>query len=136
MTFADIKDGLTTAGMALAAGFTLLSPAAVAWLGKTFASKAKVDELAQRMEEMDKRLAQGETRFVQLDAAIREACQAARDAKTAADEVAVAAEKVQETEVALARLEEQIRGLSNSLKNVEHFTRLMLEGHMKMGAGS
>ena len=136
LSISDLKDGLALIGGTLAAGFTLLSPALVGWLGKTFASKAKVDELAQQVAAMGERLAAGETRFVRLEAAITATTNAAKEAKEAAEETAEAAKKVHGAEIAIARLEEKIQGLDESLDRIEHFTRLMVEGHMKMGAKS
>lgn len=133
-TLSDVKDGMAIVGTVLAAGFTLLSPALVAWLSKTFASKAKVDELAGQVAAMEQRLARGETRFVELEGAIKAATHAAREAKEAAEETAEAAKKVHGAEVAIARLEEKISGLAENLESIDHFTRLMVEGHMKMGA--
>lgn len=136
MTLTDFKEGLTTAGMVLAGAFTVLSPWLLTWLSKTFATKAKVDELAGAVAAMEQRLAKGETRFVKLEGAINAATLAAREAKEAAEETAEAAKKVHGAEVAIARLEEKISGLDESLDRIEHFTRLMVEGHMKMGAKS
>ena len=136
MTLTDFKEGLTTAGMVLAGAFTVLSPWVLAWLSKTFATKAKVDELAGQVAAMEQRLAAGETRFVKLEAAIQATTLAAHAAKEAAEETAEAAKKVHGAEVAIARLQEQIRGVSENLENIEHFTRLMVEGHMKIGGKS
>lgn len=133
VTLSDVKDGLAIAGTMLAAGFTLLSPALVGWLSKTFASKATVDKLAGQVAAMEQRLARGETRFVKLEGAIKAATDAARAAKEAAEETAEAAKKVHGAEVAIARLEEKIGALAENLENIEHFTRLMVEGHMRIG---
>lgn len=135
-SFSDIKDGLAIAGSVLAGAFTVLSPALVAWLSKTFAGKAAVDAMAAKLAEVERRLNAGETRFVQLEAAIKATTHAANEAKDAAEEVAEAAKKVHGAEVAIARLEERIASLGEALKDIEHFTRLMVEGHMKIGGKS
>ncbi|EPY00869.1 hypothetical protein [Magnetospirillum fulvum] len=136
MTLSDFKEALATAGMVLAGTFTVLSPWVIAWLSKTFASKTKVDELAGQVAAMEQRLARGETRFVELEGAIKAATHAAREAKEAAEETAEAAKKVHGAEVTIARLEEKISGLAENLENIEHFTRLMVEGHMRIGGKS
>lgn len=113
-----------------------LGSALVWWLSKTFASKTLVAELASRQDQVEARLAAGESRFVHLDTAIRDACMAARSAKDAADDVAVAAEKLQGAEITMARLQTKVEGLDEKLESIEHFTRLIVQGHMKMGDNS
>lgn len=130
VTFADMKDGLWIVTMAC----SLLSPVVVALLSRTFASKTDLGVQARRLEACEDRMAKGDTRFATLESAIKVATQAAREAKTAAEETAVAAAKVHGAEVAIARLEERIKSLGEALDNIEHFTRLMVEGHMKMRA--
>lgn len=130
MTLAGLKDG---AGI-LAIGVSLLSPIVIAVLSKTFSRREDHLALARKVAGMAERLAAGEARFAQLEGAIKAATQAAAQAKIAAEEATIAAAKVHGTEIACARLEERIAGLSEALENLEHFTRLMVEGQLKLRA--
>lgn len=130
LNFAEIKEGLVLALMASGP----VSAVVVALLSRTFASKTDLAAQVARLDKLEERLAQGDARFATLEGAIKAATQAAGQAKIAAEEATKAAAKVYGTEIACARLEERIQGVTEALNNIEHFTRLMVEGHMKLRA--
>lgn len=125
----DLKTILAGVGVAWA----VLSTALLGWLSKSFAAKGKVDELAREVETAKSSLAAGEARFVKLEAAIRSVQRAAEEAKEAAEKAEKAADQVHSVEVDIAELNGAIEALKATLKPIEHFNRLMVEGHMKLG---
>lgn len=130
VSLTDMKDGLVLFLMASGP----VSVVVVALLAQRFASKTDLAAQVGRLNKLEERLAQGDARFATLEGAIKAATQAAGQAKSAAEEATKAAAKVYGTEIACARLEERIQGLGEALNNIEHFTRLMVEGHMKLRA--
>ena len=105
------------------------------WLSRRFAAKGSVAALVRKTEEIERQLAEGESRFTRLESSIDEVGKAAAAAKEAADEAAAAATTINDVRIGMAQLHGEIKTLNAKLEPVAHFGRVMLEGHLKMGAG-
>lgn len=112
----------------------------LAWLATKFVPRSEYEkfksEHGDAHDELDKRLNAGDVRFMGLEAAIQRVQLAAEEAKDAAEKAEDAAEKVHGVEVKIAELNGALDALEATLEPIKHFNRLMVEGHMKMGATS
>ena len=110
----------------IALTWAVLFPALMWTLSRTFARRADLEELKQRVDK-------SEGRFVTLEKAITDATQAATKAVEAAERIQTAADKLYGFEVQISDLRGDISTLEATLEPVKHFNQLMVEGHMKMG---
>ena len=106
--------------------WAVLSSAALYWLSLRFAPKHQVDKLASKIEGVERRLAEGETRFAHLGDAINRVGEAAKKAESAAT-------KIGGVELQLAELTGAIKALQATVGPIEHFNKVLVEGHMHMG---
>ena len=104
----------------------VLMMALMYFLSRQFASKSDLAEITKRLEE-------GDERFNNLEKAILDASLSAKGAKDAADRVQDAAEKVYGVEVNIAELRGDIKALAATLKHLDRFSDIIVQGHMHMG---
>lgn len=127
-----IRDYLEVAAMVS----PILVSAALWWLSRRFAAKGSLVALARKTEEIEQKLAAGESRFGRMESAIHEVSTAAQAAKSAADEAAKAAERIHEVQIGITALQGEMKTLNAKLAPLEHFGRVLLEGHLKLGGQS